>query len=51
MSVWFACRDGWGNVAWPDGGAYLDQPIKLVAAFQIVASENDCWTKRMKGES
>jgi hypothetical protein len=28
--------DGWGTIVWPDGGALLDQPVKLTRAFAII---------------
>lgn len=34
------CLDGMGGVAsWPDGGALLDQPVKLVQAFRAIGIE------------
>lgn len=43
--MWFHARDGWGGLTWPDGGAYLDQPAKLIRAFSIIAAENQHWEK------
>ena len=32
------CEGGMGSPVWPDGGAVLDQPVKLIAAFNHVRS-------------
>jgi hypothetical protein len=34
-----------GKVSWPDGGALLDQPARLVRAFGIIGAEVDHWEK------
>ena len=33
-----SCRDGFGSIRWPDGRALLDQPMKLIAAFNTIFS-------------
>ncbi len=30
------CESGMGSPTWPDGGAILDQPVKLVQAFNMI---------------
>ena len=32
------CESGMGSPTWPDGGAILDQPVKLVQAFNFIRS-------------
>lgn len=32
------CQGGMGGPSWPDGGSILDQPVKLVAAFNMIRS-------------
>lgn len=32
------CQNGMGSPSWPDGGAILDQPVKLVSAFNFIRS-------------
>jgi len=46
--MWTHCRDGWGNVHWPDGGAYLDQPLRLIHAFQVIAREWPKWDDKSR---
>jgi len=31
------CDNGMAGRVWPDGGALLDQPCKLVQAFNVIA--------------
>jgi len=34
------CLDGMGGIArWPDGGALLDQPQKLIQSFRVIGME------------
>lgn len=30
------CRDGFGSIRWPDGRGLLDQPNKLIQAFDVI---------------
>jgi hypothetical protein len=39
------CRDPMGGTRWPDGRGLLDQPLRLVAAFDVIARE----VKRYQG--
>lgn len=39
MNIWLRCRLADGSVTWPDGGPYLDQPVQLITAFDIIARE------------
>lgn len=32
------CESGMGQPVWPDGGALLDQPMKLREAFNLIRS-------------
>jgi len=32
------CEGGMGAPSWPDGGSILDQPVKLVSAFNMIRS-------------
>lgn len=49
--LWYDCRDGYtGKAAWPDGGSFLDQPVRLTRAFSIFAAENDFWNERLKNQ-
>lgn len=32
------CEGGMGSPSWPDGKSLLDQPVKLVAAFNTIRS-------------
>lgn len=32
------CEAGYGQPVWPDGGSILDQPVKLVKAFNMIRS-------------
>jgi hypothetical protein len=32
------CDMGMSGIAWPDGGALLGQPLKLVQAFNVIGS-------------
>lgn len=36
MQTYIQCDRGMGGVEWPDGGALLDQPNKLVSAFNVI---------------
>jgi hypothetical protein len=40
--LWARCRDGTGSIRWPDGGGFIDQPQRLIRAFDIIAAE---WPK------
>jgi hypothetical protein len=43
------CLDGMGGIGrWPDGGALLDQPVKLVQSFRAIGAEI---AKRQPGRS
>lgn len=46
MIAWYQCRDAMGKVGWPDGGAFLDQPVRLVRAFGIIGAEVSNCEKR-----
>jgi hypothetical protein len=40
IQLYHDCLDGMGGLrAWPDGGALLDQPVKLTQAFRTIAFE------------
>jgi len=39
VNIWLRCRDANGTVAWPDGEPYVDQPLRLIHSFDIVARE------------
>lgn len=32
------CDRGMSGVVWPDGGALLDQPVRLIEAFNVVGA-------------
>lgn len=32
------CDMGMSGIVWPDGGALLDQPVKLVEAFAVIGN-------------
>lgn len=34
----YLCEGGMGAPVWPDGGSLIDQPVKLVAAFNMIRS-------------
>lgn len=36
MKIYEQCDRGMSGVEWPDGGALLDQPNKLVTAFNVI---------------
>ena len=38
--------DGFGNIRWPDGGALLDQPVKLTRAFAVIAVQLSRFEKK-----
>lgn len=38
---------GSGIRVWPDGGTLLDQPVKLVRAFDVIAAAVD-WIAKAK---
>lgn len=39
VQILLQSRDSFGTVRWPDGGAILDQPVKLTQAFALIQSE------------
>lgn len=40
VSLYYQCLDGYGAVTrWPDGRALLDQPLKLIDAFNLIGFE------------
>lgn len=40
MQLYFQCTNEWGVVVrYPDGGAILDQPVKLTRAFAVIGRE------------
>jgi hypothetical protein len=40
-----SCRGGFGGVSWPDGRPLIDQPMRLILAFNVVF---DCEAKFRK---
>lgn len=40
------CEGGLGAPVWPDGGSLLDQPVKLVSAFNYIRSLAAFYEKR-----
>lgn len=45
------CLGPWGEIArWPDGGALLDQPVKLVDAFATIMGVKARYTKKAKSK-
>lgn len=40
------CEGGLGAASWPDGGSLLDQPVRLVAAFNMIRSLAPYYDKR-----
>jgi hypothetical protein len=38
ISLCRQCENGSGAPVWPDGGAILDQPVKLVKVFNLIRS-------------
>jgi hypothetical protein len=40
------CSGGLGGVTWPDGGSTLDQPVKLVEAFNVIAVTLDRYKRK-----
>lgn len=38
VSLCRRCEGGMGAPAWPDGRSLLDQPVKLVRAFDMIRS-------------
>jgi hypothetical protein len=36
ITIALQSRDGFGGIRWPDGGGLLDQPLKLIAAFEVI---------------
>lgn len=41
-----ASRDAYGRIVWPDGRALLDQPVKLIAAFNVAFDACERWKKK-----
>lgn len=39
------CQNAYGAPGWPDGGSILDQPVKLVAAFNMIRSLSSFYEK------
>lgn len=35
--MYHRCDMGMAGRVWPDGGAYLDQPVVLIDAFNVIA--------------
>jgi hypothetical protein len=42
------CESGMGAPIWPDGGSLLDQPVKLVSAFNRIRGLSQYYTKDKK---
>ena len=40
------CDGGMGAPVWPDGGALLDQPVKLVQAFNLIRTLSPYYERR-----
>ena len=40
------CGGGMGAPVWPDGRALLDQPVKLIQAFNIIRSVMSHYTDK-----
>jgi hypothetical protein len=40
------CSGGLGGITWPDGGPILNQPVKLVDAFGVIAGALERFKKR-----
>ena len=38
VSLYIQCDRGMNGLVWPDGGAVLDQPLKLVQAFAVIGN-------------
>lgn len=36
MSLYRQCDRGMAGMVWPDGGAVLDQPMRLISAFNTI---------------
>lgn len=41
-----SCRDGFGSINWPDGRGLLEQPMKLIQAFDIAYESANRWQKK-----
>lgn len=39
VELYLRSVDGMGALRWPDGGCLLDQPCRLISAFDVIASE------------
>lgn len=40
------CESGMGAPVWPDGGSILDQPVKLVRAFNFIRALSAFYEKK-----
>ena len=40
------CTGGLGGMTWPDGGSMLDQPVKLVEAFDVIGATLERYKRR-----
>lgn len=50
MRLYHRSLDGYGAVReWPDGRALLDQPVKLVEAFDVIADQKEIFRKGRGG--
>jgi len=36
INLYRRCDMGMAGFVWPDGGAYLDQPVRLIEAFDVI---------------
>lgn len=46
VSIYFSCDRGMGGVVWPDGRGLLDQPVKLIQAFNVIGAALAAGRKR-----
>lgn len=46
ISLCRRCEGGMGSPVWPDGKALLDQPVKLVKAFDLIRSLSRFYTDK-----
>lgn len=42
------CRDGFGAMRWPDGRGLLDQPVKMIRAFDVIYSASEKFRPKEK---
>jgi hypothetical protein len=38
VALYMQCDRGMNGTVWPDGGALLDQPLKLTQAFAVIGN-------------